>query len=68
MTYLLQPCSCFQNLRIETLFLIKEQIMEDLQDVGKSSDDKQRFTICRTILIIKDKTSTIWLEIFLIHK
>ena len=30
-------------------------MMEDLQDVGKTQDEKQRFTIQRIILIIEDR-------------
>ena len=48
------PIVC-QNLRIQTLFLTKGEMIADLQDVEKSPDEKQRFTIRRIILIIEDK-------------
>ena len=40
----------FPNLRIQN-----PEIIADLQDAGKSPDEKQRFTIRRLILIIEDK-------------
>ena len=42
-----------QNL--DLVFLIKGEMIADLQDAGKSPDKKQRFTIRRIILIIEDK-------------
>ena len=42
-------------IRIKTLFLIKGEMIADLQDAGKSPDENQRFTIRRIILIIEDK-------------
>ena len=44
----------FQNLRIQTLFLNKGEMISDLQDVVKTPDEKQGFTIRRIILIIEN--------------
>ena len=37
------------------VFLIKWKIIADLQDAGKTPDEKQRFTIRIIILTIEDK-------------
>ena len=42
----------FQNFRIHTCFLIKGEMIADLQDAGKTPDKEQRFTIRK---IIEDK-------------
>ena len=55
MTCLQQVYIFFQNLRIQALFLIKGEMIADLQDAGKSPDEKQRITIRIIILIIEDK-------------
>ena len=68
-TSLQQAYSFFQNFRIQTLFLIKGEMIADLQDAGKTPDKKQRFIIQRIILIIEDsETSIILLEKVLTHK
>ena len=36
-------------------FLIKRKMIADLQDAGKSPNEKQRITIRRIILILEDK-------------
>ena len=51
-----QAYSFYQNLRIQTFFFfIKGEIIASLQDAGKSSNEKRRFTIRRIILITEDK-------------
>ena len=54
MTSLQQVYSFSKSQNLELDFLIKGEIIADLQDAGKSPDEKQRFTIRRIILIIED--------------
>ena len=55
MTGLQQAYSFSKSQNLDLVFLIKGEMNADLQDAGKSPDEKQRFTIRRIILIIEDK-------------
>ena len=69
MTSLQQAYTFYKISDFRPCFLIKEEMIADLQDAGKSPDEKQRFTIRRIILIIEDKWDiNNFLENDLIHK
>ena len=55
MTGLQQAYSYSKSQNPDLVFLIKGEMIADLQDAGKSPDEKQRFTIRIIILIIEDK-------------
>ena len=47
--------SFFKISESKPYFLIKGEMIVDLQDAGKTPDEKQRFTIRKIILIIEDR-------------
>ena len=53
MTSLQQAYSFSKSQNLDLVF--KGEMIADLQDVGKSPDEKQRFTILGIILIIESK-------------
>ena len=55
MTSLQQAYSFSKSENLDLVFLMKGEMIADLQDTVTSPDDKQRFTIRRIILIIEDK-------------
>ena len=55
MTGLQQAYSFSKSHNLDLVFLIKGEMIADLQDTVKSPDEKQRFTIGRIILILEDK-------------
>ena len=50
-----QACNSSKIYGSSACFLIKGKMMEDLQDVGKTPDERHRFTIHRIISIIEDR-------------
>ena len=55
MTSLQQVYSFSKSQNLDLVFLIKGEMIADLQDAGKSQDEKHRFTIRRIILLLEDK-------------
>ena len=55
MTSLQQAYNCSKSHNLDLVFFIKGEMIADLQDAGKSQNEKQRFTIRRIILILEDK-------------